>query len=154
MLKLIPDSDGTVQYLRICRFIIESMLDKSFDVKSRVYKLWYCIFCLRLWRKWLLNNGHSLQKNFITLNAYTCLEINGHSLLLMIEKCREAKTLFLPWLYSSQPCEEIFRKVRSMTTTYSTIVNFSLLELIRRLNRVQALNNFNTDFRKYRENSD
>ncbi|KAF0724403.1 Uncharacterized protein FWK35_00028596, partial [Aphis craccivora] len=28
--------------------------------------------------------------------------------------------MFLPWLYSCQTCEKLFRSTRSMTSTYST----------------------------------
>ena len=43
---------------------------------------------------------------------------------------------FLPWMFGSQSCEKIFRAARSMTTTFSTVINFSLLGLLRRLNRL------------------
>lgn len=38
---------------------------------------------------------------------------------------------------SSQPCEEFFRKIRSFTSTYSTQVNFSVLEIIQRIKKTQ-----------------
>ena len=44
---------------------------------------------------------------------------------------------FLPWLLGSQPCESTFRAARSMTGTFSTIVNFSLLGFLQRLHRLQ-----------------
>lgn len=151
VLPKIPESAGTRQYLLMCRYIIESFLNKSTNTKDRIYYIWYTVFFLRVWRQWLHENGHSITNNFITSNAYTCIEINGHGLLLLLEKCRRDNTpeLFIPWLYSSQPCESTFRQIRSMTTTNSTIVNFSLNEMMKRLNQVQVLNDFSTDFRKY-----
>ena len=44
---------------------------------------------------------------------------------------------FLPWLLGSQPCEKAFRAVRSMTSTFSTMINFSMLGLLNRLHRLQ-----------------
>lgn len=65
----------------------------------------------------------------------------------MIHKLRSTDNpeLFLPWLYSSQPCEKLFRQARSMSSTFSTMVNFSLLETLRRLKRIQALHEISAD---------
>lgn len=152
LMQQIPESEATRQFLIICRFIVEAFLNKSVGVNERIYDIWYTIFFLRLWRQWLAENGYSINQNFITSNAYTCIELNGYGILLLLEKCRKYNTpnLFLPWLYSSQPCESNFRQTRSMTSTYSTVVNFSMNEMIKRLNRIQALNDFNTDFRKFK----
>jgi hypothetical protein len=45
------------------------------------------------------------------------------------------------WLTGSQACEQLFRLLRSMTSTFSTMVNFSLkgiMETIHRLQHVSA----------------
>ena len=44
---------------------------------------------------------------------------------------------FVPWLLGSQCCERTFRTVRSMSSTYSTMINFGMLGLLRRLHRLQ-----------------
>lgn len=44
---------------------------------------------------------------------------------------------FLLWQYSSQLCEAFFRSLRSISTTYSTIVNCSLLDALHRIKRIQ-----------------
>lgn len=92
-----------------------------------------------------------IDKNFITSNTYTCIEINAHGLLILVEKLRETNQ-FTPWLCSSQPCKKIFRQIRSMTSTFSTIVNFNLMGILRRLNRVQILNEISTDLSKFIQN--
>lgn len=108
---------------------------------KRVYTIYgtVYIFVLRVWRAWLEEKNYSIKDNFISANAYTCVEINAHSMLLSIIKLREQMqpTLFLPVLYSSQPCESIFRQIRSMSTTLSTVVNCSLLDIIHRFNKIQ-----------------
>ena len=43
---------------------------------------------------------------------------------------------FCPWLFGSQTCEKIFRAARSMTSTFSTVINFGILALLRRLHRL------------------
>jgi len=91
-----------------------------------------------------------LRKIFLTSNTYICIELNAHGLLLFVEKIRETDIdQFTPWLCSSQPCEKIFRQMRSMTSTFSTIVNFNLLGILRRLNRLQILNDISTDLSKF-----
>lgn len=47
---------------------------------------------------------------------------------------------FLPFLYSSQPCEEFFRQIRSFTSTYSTKANCSVKEILGRINKIQLMN--------------
>ena len=44
---------------------------------------------------------------------------------------------YLPWLLGSQACEQTFRAARSMTDTFSTIINFSMLGFLRRLHCLQ-----------------
>lgn len=150
LLPSVPQSDGTCQYLQITRNIIDSFLNKSILIDDIIYKLWYSVLFLRIWRLWIQQQNLSLLKNFIILNTYTCIELNAHGLLLMLEKCRRNDTnMFLPWLYSSQPCEKLFRQTRLMTTTYSTKVNFSLYDFLKRINRIEALNEISADLSKF-----
>ena len=44
---------------------------------------------------------------------------------------------FLPWLLGSQACEQTFRAAQSMTRTFSTIINFSMLGVLHRQHRLQ-----------------
>ncbi|KAK4886217.1 hypothetical protein RN001_002488 [Aquatica leii] len=147
LLENLPESQATRQFLLIIRYILDAFLDKEIDVLKRVYLIWYTIFFLRLWKQWLACNNFSVTKNFITQSTYACIELNGHGLLLQLEKCKELHEshMFLPWLYSSRPCEKIFRQTRSMTTTYSTIVNYSLTDILRRLNRIKVINDITND---------
>ena len=47
---------------------------------------------------------------------------------------------FVPWLYSSQPCEQLFRTTRSLTSTLNTVVNFRIQEIMNRIRRIETLN--------------
>ena len=44
---------------------------------------------------------------------------------------------YCPWLLGSQPCEKAFRAARSMSSTFSTMANFNILGLLRRLYKLQ-----------------
>lgn len=94
---------------------------------------------LRIWRHYIRSNkSYTLKNNCITTNAYSCVELNAHSMVLLVMHLRDSNLsdLFKPDLMDSQPCESFFRQVRSLTTTNSTIVNFSLKEMLGRLNRI------------------
>lgn len=63
----------------------------------------------------------------------------------MVRKYREDDVLrnstkFATWLFSSQPCEQTFRATRAVTSTFSTIVNFSLQDIINRINKIETIN--------------
>lgn len=119
----VADSRGTVIYLQIIKNILDSFVDKTLTPLERVYKIWYAVFTLRIWRCWIKEQEtYSLKENFISFNAYTsmCVEINAHNLIKLILKLKEenSEELFLPWIMTSQPCEKTFRAVRSLTSTF------------------------------------
>lgn len=147
LLSKYDDAQATRQFLILTRSIIDCFLDKTLSMERRIYLIWFSTFFFRLWRAWIKNNqSYTLGKNWITLNTYTCVELNAHALLLLIEKMRVDNTInFLPWLCSSQPCEKIFRQTRSMTSTYVTMVNFDMLDFTQRLKRIQAINDIICD---------
>lgn len=147
-LKELPGSEGTIQYLRVMHKIDKAFLDKSLKCSERLYNMWYAIFFLRAWRHWIYKEKLT-EKSFITSNTYTGIELNGHGLVLLIKKLKDNPEQFLPWLFSSQPCEKNFRQTRSMTSTFSTIVNFSMLDILRRLSRIQTINEVVSDLGKY-----
>ena len=70
-----------------------------------------------------------------------CVELNAHALITFVMTIRDClhgdHTSFLPWMLGSQTCERIFRAARSMSSTFSAIINFGILGLLRRLHRVQ-----------------
>ena len=149
LLEKLPDAKGTLAYLRVIEFVMDSYLDKNIDVCSRVTKAWYAVFFLRYWRHWiLLNPNYTLSNNFITANAYLCIELNAHCLVSLIITCRDAlkeDDCFHPWLLGSQCCEKLFRSARSMSSAFSTVINFSILGLLRRLHRLQALHSLESE---------
>ncbi|XP_044747029.1 uncharacterized protein LOC123308446 [Coccinella septempunctata] len=127
------------------RLVIDSFLDPKIDVTHRIYSMWYCVFFLRIWRQWLTINKYKIGEHFISSNCYTCIELNAHSLINIVVNIRENPSLssdmFLPVLFGSQKCEQTFRTMRSMTSTYSTVINFNVKDILRRLERIKTVNN-------------
>jgi len=128
---------GTKVYLKMIRYIIDSFLCKDLEPKKRIIQRWIAVFFFRYWRQWILDNSeHNLKNNFITRNAYLCAEINSHCLISFLLECKSVNLPFMPWLLGSQPCEQLFRATRNMSSVYSTMINFSMLGLLRRLHRI------------------
>ena len=87
-----------------------------------------------------------LQASLSCTEVSSCLltaarQINAHSLITHILTIRDHapcdQYIFLPWLLGSQVCEATFRTIRSMNSTFSTVINFGMLGLLRRLHRLQ-----------------
>ena len=57
--------------------------------------------------------------------------------MILRDKIPDGSKLFHPWMLGSQPCEQTFRAARSMTSTFSTQINFSIYALLQRLHRLQ-----------------
>jgi hypothetical protein len=152
LLEGIPESEATRAYLNLMHLAISSYLEPKISIKHRLYNIWYVVFFLRIWRKWLMSHSNfKLANNFITSNCYTCVELNAHALVNIICNFRDnpllTNEMFLPYLFSSQPCEKIFRTTRSMTSTLSTVVNYSIKDIMQRLDRIKAINNILHDLK-------
>lgn len=117
-------------------------LNKDLSPLSRVQMIWYATIFVRYWHTWIeLHPQYTIQDNFLTQNAYTCIEINAHALVLLLVSLRDnfenSECYFCPWLLGSQTCEQAFRAARSMSSTFSSIINFGVLGLLHRLHRLQ-----------------
>ena len=95
---------------------------------------------LHYWRQYVvLSPEYNLADNFITSNAYTCVELNAHSLItfvLSLQTIPSVNRSFYPWMLGSQCCEKMFRAARSMSSVFSTIINFGMLGLLQRIHRL------------------
>lgn len=148
--KFVPDCEATVAYLRLCKQVTSSFIDFDLSPLERIHRMWHAVYFLRIWRKFIVkskvgkkqSSGYTLTNNFITANAYACIEINAQSLLNLIRKFRNEKadSECLLTIFNSQTCEKTFRQLRSMTTINWTKINFSILELTHLIGRVELLN--------------
>lgn len=134
------NSQGTVKFLEIIRNIIDSFMDRNLEPIKRIEKMWYSVLMLRIWRKFVLSQKKlTLKDNFLTNNCYTCIELNAQSLIMLMINLKNDKmdSSFLPYYFDSQPCESLFRSVRSFTSTYSTVANCTVKEAISRITKIQ-----------------
>lgn len=141
--KYVPESDATVKYLRFCKDITQSFLNVNLSPLERISMIWRSLYFARAWRTWIkMHSSYKLDDNFISDNAFACLEINAYGILHLITKFRDSNEphLFLTSLFSSQQCENLFRQLRSMTTANWTKINFSLNELLHMVGRIQLQN--------------
>ncbi len=76
-------------------------------------------------------NGSNLMNKFITLNAYMCIELNAHYSYSNNSKQVKQAQLCLSTM------GRLFRAARSMTSIFSTVINFGMLGLVRRVHRLQ-----------------
>lgn len=143
----VPESEATALYLTLCRHVTSAFMDPKISPLDRVYRIWFAILYFRIWRDWILkiergSKEYTLTDNFITSNAYECIELNGHALIqLMIKFRNEGKAeQFIPVLFSSQPCESTFRQFRSMTSIYWTRINASLRDMFHIVGRIELQN--------------
>lgn len=137
--KYVTGSEGTVAYIKICDFVTSSFLDGKLKPLERIFRIWYSVFFLRAWKKWLVEREYDLADNFISSNAFECIEINAYCLLGLVVRLRESNQpkLFQTKLFDSQTCERTFRQMRSMSTMNYTRINFSINELLHLIQRVE-----------------
>lgn len=139
----VVDSNATVMYLTLCHQATSSFIDENLQPLERVYRIWHALYFTRCWRKWVqMSKGVTLSNNFISSNAYCCIEINAHALIDLIVKLRskQHQNMFLPSYFASQPCESTFRKMRSLGTCNYTKINFTFNELLHMIARVEFMN--------------
>lgn len=148
LLKSVPESEATAKFLEIIRFIIDSYMSTTLTPLERVSKMWYALFMIRIWRRFIKRKKDCCSKNnFLTMNCYSCIELNSHSLVLLMIYLRKCKLphLFKPYEYESQPCEKEFRQIRSFTSTYSTVANCSVKEILNRISKIELQNEIASD---------
>ncbi|KAK3925540.1 Teashirt-like protein 1 [Frankliniella fusca] len=133
--------DGTVAYLTAMRYLVEACLNDSLSPSEKLYKIWYCTYFLRFWKLWLMNHSSYNMENFVSSNLYLCVEVISHALTLLLMRYRDKgkPEFFITNLYSSQPCESFFRLSRSLTSTFSTVINFCMKDFLAKVRLIDML---------------
>ncbi|CAF3874537.1 unnamed protein product, partial [Rotaria magnacalcarata] len=164
VINLLNDSrgtNGTVVYLTLLKMIVKAYIDKSTSIHERIKSAWCVVFVCRLWwssleKKSALKSSkisqtinerkNKINKYFITRPAYISVEMNAHNslylVLLVKQRHLPKQTLINLHLFNSQPCESLFRDARSLSSTFSTVVNFTVKDFIRRSQKLSILNQF------------
>lgn len=139
--NFVPDGEGTVLFLQLCSKIASSLMDHDVVPQQRIEMLFHAVYFFRIWKKWIKSSVYWM-KNFITNNAYMCIELNAANLLELVRRFRneEKHELFLTTLFDSQACERTFRQFRAMGTPNFTKVNFTLYELLHMTRRLEVQN--------------
>lgn len=139
--------------------------------KDRIFSASYAALFIRMWKFFLKASAKqqkqtlgeakiTTEKNSMSSNLEGCIEINGHSLVIFHNQCRDmgSPQLFLPSHLNSQASEDKFRTLRFLSTTKSTVVNMDVLEILQRSTRLTVieeaptkLNNFLTRTKKPKE---
>ena len=88
----------------------------------------------------LCDETYPLAKLFFTSNAYQCLEVNSHSLVLIELRLQELELaeLFLPFIFCSQQYETYFKALRSFTPVGSTQTNIFHCRRSNDLSRIEG----------------
>lgn len=113
----VPGSSATILYLKLIRYVFLAFSSNEYgkDITPlvRIYHIWYVVFIMRVWRYWLFSHKEYNLHNFVTYNAYMCVEINAHSLINAAIGMKNEKqdNYFLPFFMQSQKCEKFFRFV-------------------------------------------
>lgn len=140
----IVDCKGTIMYLKLCKQITSSYLDDNLKPIERIYRIWHATYFLRIWRVWICSkeNEHTLTENFVSRNMFLCVELNAHALVYLVRHLRinQQSDLFITSKFASQPCEFIFRHLRSMGTANFTKINFTLYELLHMISKIELSN--------------
>ena len=140
LLKQITDALGTMYYLQVLKTTVDSYLDRKLHPLEGISKIWFAVFFFWYWKHYITkSSAYKIENNFITHNAYVSTELNAHAIVLFLVILRDKKRSdsFMPWLLGSQCCEKAFRTIRSMSSTFSTVINFSMLGMLRRLHKMQ-----------------
>jgi hypothetical protein len=160
LLSLNEQCKGTYNYLLLLNLLITAYTQSNISLQNRIFHAWVVLFYIRLWRIWLYITKHTRkflnkkkkqdEKNyFITPNALLSIELNGHYLiylyLLIEQKLLPESTANSVHLFSSQACENVFRDARSLSGVYSTRINFTIKQFLKRIDKLNSL----TELKQY-----
>lgn len=93
-----PKEAATKGYLELMRHIEEAYITESTRPEQRIFSAWYAAYFVRMWKNFLASSSRdnrsdafnpTLTKNFISTNLGTCIELNGHSIIIFHNMCRD-----------------------------------------------------------------
>lgn len=158
---LIQDENtlGTHCYLTILRFVTLAYIDKTTNPLKRIFYAWSMAFICRFWLMWIrhtlmiqADNKRSrsqmpsykkIEHHFMTFPAFHSIELNAHVLtfveLLAVNNKLPIESLNI-FLFSSQPCENVFRSARALTGPFSNMANFTIHQFLLKTRKISILN--------------
>ena len=119
---------------------------------DRIYHSWLAVFVCQLWWTWLQlvgmkqicteHDDKDKKVFFITKATYHSIEISTHTLLsVVLLVCQQdlPESALSISSFNSQTCENIFRLARSMSGTFSSNVNVTVDQFLRRAGKLSVL---------------
>ncbi|CAF3836645.1 unnamed protein product [Rotaria sp. Silwood1] len=150
-LEDINNSRATRVYLQLLRSVVIAYIEHDTSIVDRIYHGWFAVFLCRIWQIWLqlidekYVVGYSVDNKkdlFITSPAHFSIELNAHSLLaafLLVSQQKLPDSALSISNYSSQPCEATFRLTRSISGVFSSVVNFTTDQFLKRAGKLSVL---------------
>ncbi|CAF3873881.1 unnamed protein product [Adineta steineri] len=166
LLEQVPNSLGIRIYLQAIKSVRLAYIEKTTSIMDRIFHGWIAVFIFRFWCLWINEmNKKSLDtiltqlsdfefkfnekvkpksQYFITYQSHFCVEINAHCLIYLATLVNEQQ---LPiealniWLQNSQGCESTFRSARSISSNFSSGVNFTVSQFLSQANKLSTLQN-------------
>lgn len=86
---------------------------------------------------------NSRAKYFVTRPALFSVELNAHYLtylIILVQQQQLPPEVLTIHLFSSQTCESFFRNTRSLSGVFSTTVNYTVEDFLRRSKKISILN--------------
>lgn len=132
-----------IAYLKFARAAMDSYLNPKIEPCARIEAAAYAHFFAKAWNEHLqkeFGKASAAAPHFISSNAATGLRMNAEFLfvwtyvLAALPDDLRKQIPYAPWLFGSQPCEELFRLLRQMPG----YENFDIYELLKRLTMLQA----------------
>ena len=155
VVSALEDMDGSLAtqiYLRLVRSVVVAYIEHDTPIIDRIYHCWFGVFVCRIWWTWLETLDEkelaqceirgSRSSSFITIPALFSIELNAHSLLsisLLVIKGDLPESALSMSKYDSQACESTFRLARSMSRPFSSIVNFTIEQFLKRAAKLSVL---------------
>ncbi|CAF1397314.1 unnamed protein product [Didymodactylos carnosus] len=142
---------GEPRFIKMLQMIIVAYIEKKTTIAERLRSAWCVVFFCRIWFTWIklktFDSTQSAENNtskyFITRPAYLSVEINAHNLLYLILLVKQKQLpphVLHVHTFNSQACESIFGNARALSGIYSTIINFTVHDFLRRAQRLSLLN--------------
>lgn len=135
VLKTISGTEGTIEYLKVMRYIIEAFIDPCTMAHDRLKKAFYALHFFRSWKSNLEVKKTKAKNFFISKNCAESIEINSGFIARLAKQGRVNLVINC----SSQPCESFFRNLRSLSSSGLTEINFTMHECMRKIEKLQII---------------
>lgn len=137
---------GAIGYLRFASSAMDSFLNPSLTPCARIESASYALFFAEAWKAHLmqqvrLGKMQRVAPHMVSRQVLAGLRLNAEFLFVWtyvlagLPDNIRSHIPYAPWLFGSQPCEELFRLLRQMRG----YENFDVYEMLKRMTMLQAV---------------